>query len=121
MKEILKMKRDEFKDVCEKLGMEVYNDYNSDDMFWETLNSGSPTLYFTFKGYDFYVAKYVDKKAYVWHNGFYKVIDEQTPEMLEEQINLFHKNYKEYLIQNKIKDINKDFKDEDNFFSTLNG
>lgn len=111
---------DEFKYVCVKLGMEVYNDYSSDDMFWETLNSDSPTFYFTFKGYNFAVAKYVDKKAYVWHNGLYKVI-EQTPEMLEEKINLFHKNYKEYLIQNKIKDINKDFKDEDNFFSTLIG
>ena len=41
-----------------------------------------------------------------------KVIDKQTPEMLEEQINLFHKNYKEYLIQQKIKDINKDFEAE---------
>ena len=121
MKEILKMKLDEFKDVCVKLGMDVYNDYNNEDMFWESLHSDSQTFYFTFKGYDFYVAKYVDKKAYIWHNGFYKVIDEQTPKMLEEQINLFHKNYKEYLIQNKIKDINKDFKDEDNFFSTIYG
>ena len=41
--------------------------------------------------------------------GLSKVIDEQTLEHLEEQINLFHKNYKEYLIQNKIKEINKDF------------
>ncbi len=115
------MKIDEFKVVCKKLGMEVYNDYNSDNMFWETLESVSQTMYFTFNGYDFAVAKYVDKKAYVWHNGLYKVIDQQTPEKLEEQINLFHKNYKAYLIQNKIKDIKKDFKDEDNFFSTLNG
>ena len=78
-------------------------------------------MYFTFNKYDFAVAKYVDKKAYVLHNNgfgrFYNVIDPQTPANLEEQINLFHKNYKEYLIQNKIKDINKDFKDEDNFFS----
>lgn len=115
------MNIDEFKDVCEKLRMEVYNDYNNDDMFWETLNSDSPTFYFTFKGYNFAVAKYVDKKAYVWHNnefgGFYKVIDPQTPANLKEQIILFHKNYKEYLIQNKINEINKDFEDEDNFFS----
>ena len=106
---ILKMKIDEFKDVCKKLGMEVYNDYNSEDAFWETFNSDSPTFYFTFNKYDFAVSKYVNKKAYVWHNGVYKVIDPQTPEHLEEQINLFHKNYKEYLIQNKIKEINKDF------------
>ena len=112
---------DEFKYVCGKLGMDAYFNYNSDEYFWEALSSDSKTMYFKFKGYDFAVAKYVDGKAYVWHNGLYKVIDQQTPEMLEEQINLFHKNYKEYLIQNKIKDINKDFKDEDNFFSTLIG
>lgn len=115
------MKIDEFEDVCLKLGMNVYFDYNNDEMFWEVIASDSKTMYFNFDGYDFAVAKYVDKKAYVWHNGLYKVIDQQTPENLKEQINLFHKNYKEYLIQNKIKDINKDFKDEDNFFSTLIG
>lgn len=111
------MKIDEFKDVCEKLGMNKYFNIQDDDFFWEALSSNSQTMYFTFNKYDFAVEKYVNKMAYVWHNGLYKVIDQQTPEMLEEQINLFHKNYKEYLIQNKIKDINKDFKDEDNFFS----
>ena len=114
------MKVDEFKDVCEKLGMNKYFNID-DDFFWEALSSNSQTMYFTFNKYDFAVAKYVDKKAYVLHNNgfgrFYNVIDPQTPANLEEQINLFHKNYKEYLIQNKIKDINKDFKDEDNFFS----
>jgi hypothetical protein len=115
------MELGEFKYVCDKLGMDEFFDYQSDEYFWETLSSDSKTMYFKFKGYDFCVAKYVDGKAYVWHNGLYKVIDQQTPEMLEEQINLFHKNYKEYLIQNKIKDINKDFKNEDNFFSTING
>lgn len=115
------MKFNEFEDVCVKLGMHEYFDFNSDDMFFETLNSDSPTRHFTFNGYDFAVAKYVNSNAYVWHNGLYKVIDKQTPEKLEEQINLFHKNYKAYLIQNKIKDIKKDFKDEDNFFSTLYG
>ena len=90
MKEFLKMKVDEFKDVCEKLGMNKYFNID-DDFFWEALSSNSQTIY--------------------------NVIDPQTPANLEEQINLFHKNYKEYLIQNKIKDINKDFKDEDNFFS----
>ena len=103
------MKIDEFKDVCEKLGMNKYYNMQDDNMFWETLNSDSPTFYFTFKGYNFSIAKYVDKDAYVWHNGLYKVIDPQTPANLKEQINLFHKNYKEYLIQNKIKEINKDF------------
>lgn len=103
------MKIDEFKDVCEKLGMNKYFNMQDDDFFWEALSSNSQTMYFTFKGYNFSIAKYVDKEAYVWHNGLYKVIDEQTPEHLEEQINLFHKNYKEYLIQNKIKEINKDF------------
>ena len=121
MKEILKMKIDEFIDVCKKLGMVDYYDYRIDDVFWETLQSNSPVFYFTFKKCDFAVAKYVNRMAYVWHNGLYKVIDEQTSEKLEEQINLFHKNYKEYLIQNKIKEINKDFKDEDNFYSTLIG
>lgn len=111
----------EFQYVCNKLRMDEFCDYTNEDYFWEALSSDSQTMYFTFKGYDFAVAKYVDSKAYVWHNGLYKVIDQQTPEMLEEQINLFHKNYKEYLIQNKIKDINKDFKNEDNFFSTING
>ena len=111
----------EFKDVCNKLGMNEFNDFNNEDYFWESLSSDSKTMYYSFNGYNFAVAKYVNRKAYVWHNGLYKVIDSQTPEYLEEQINLFHKNYKEYLIQNKIKDINKDFKDEDNFFSTLNG
>lgn len=103
------MKIDEFKDVCEKLGMNKYFNMQDDDFFLEALSSNSQTMYFTFKGYNFSIAKYVDKEAYVWHNGLYKVIDEQTPEHLEEQINLFHKNYKEYLIQNKIKEINKDF------------
>ena len=103
------MKIDEFKDVCEKLGMNKYFNMQDDDFFWEALSSNSQTMYFTFKGYNFSIEKYVDKEAYVWHNGLYKVIDEQTPEHLEEQINLFHKNYKEYLIQNKIKEINKDF------------
>lgn len=121
MNEILKMKIDEFRDVCKKLGMDEFFDYQSDEYFWEALSSDSKTMYFKFKGYDFAVAKYVDKKAYVWHNGLYKVIDQQTPEMLEEQINLFHKNYKEYLIQNKIKDINKDFKDENNLAKFLTG
>lgn len=116
------MKIDEFKDVCEKLGMNKYFNMQDDDFFWEALSSYSQSMYFTFNKYDFAVAKYVNKEAYVWHNnngfgGFYKVIDPQTPANLKEQINLFHKNYKEYLIQNKIKDINKDFKDEDNFFS----
>ena len=111
----------EFQYVCNKLGMVEFCDYTNEDYFWEALSSDSQTMYFTFKGYDFAVAKYVDSKAYVWHNGLYKVIDQQIPEMLKEQINLFHKNYKEYLIQNKIKDINKDFKNEDNFFSTING
>ena len=111
----------EFKAVCDKLGMDEFFDYKNDDYFWEALSSDSKTLYYKFNGYDFAVAKFVDNKAYVWHNGLYKVIDPQTPENLKEQINLFHKNYKEYLIQNKIKDINKDFKDEDNFFSTLIG
>lgn len=111
----------EFEDICLRLGMNKYFDYKNDEMFWEALSSDSKTMYFTFKGYDFSVTKYIDGKAYVWHNGLYKVIDQQTPENLKEQINLFHKNYKEYLIQNKIKDINKDFKDEDNFFSTLIG
>lgn len=79
-------------------------------------------MYFIFNKYDYAVAKYVNKEAYVWHNnngfgGFYKVIDPQTPANLKEQIILFHKNYKEYLIQNKINEINKDFEDEDNFFS----
>ena len=116
------MKIDEFKDVCEKLGMNKYFNMQDYVFLWEeALSSNSQTMYFTFNKYDFAVAKYVDKKAYVWHNGLYKVIDQQTPEMLEEQINLFHKNYKEYLIQNKIKDINKDFKNEDNLFSTING
>ena len=115
------MELGEFKDVCDKLGMDEFFDYKNDDYFWETLSSDSKTLYYKFKGYDFAVAKFVDNKAYVCHNGLYKVIDPQTHENLKEQINLFHKNYKEYLIQNKIKDINKDFKDEDNFFSTLNG
>ena len=101
--------------------MVEYKDFLNDDYFWETLASDSKTGYFTFKGYDFSVAKYVNEKAYVWHNGLYKVVDQQTPEMLEEQINLFHKNYKEYLIQIKIKNINKDFQNEDNFFSTHNG
>ena len=108
------MKIDEFKDVCEKLGMNKYFNMQDDDFFWEALSSNSQTMYFTFNKYDFAVAKYVNKEAYVWHNnngfgGFYKVIDPQTPANLKEQINLFHKNYKEYLIQNKIKDINKDF------------
>lgn len=111
----------DFEDVCLRLGMNKYFDYNKDEMFWEALSSDSKTMYFNFKGYDFAVAKFVDNKAYVWHNGLYKVIDPQTPENLKEQINLFHKNYKEHIIQNKIKDINKDFKDEDNFFSTLIG
>lgn len=111
----------EFQYVCNKLRMDEFCDYTNDDYFWEALSSDSQTMYFTFNGYNFAVAKYVNKKAYVWHNGLYKVIDSQTPEYLEEQINLFHKNYKEYLIQNKIKDINKDFKNEDNFFSTING
>lgn len=115
------MKIDEFKYVCLKLGMEMYNDFSSDDMFFESLNSNSLTFYFTFKGYNFAVAKYVDKKAYIWHNGIYKVIGQQTPGNLEEQIKLFPKNYKEYLIQKKLKDIEKDFENEDNFFSTLNG
>lgn len=99
----------EFKYVCKKLKMKEFFDYTNDDIFWETLSSDSQTMYFSFKGYDFAVAKFVNEKAYIWHNGLYKVIDQQTPEMLEEQINLFHKNYKEYLIQQKIKDINKDF------------
>lgn len=110
----------EFKYVCEKLRMREFFDFTNDDIFWEILSSNSQTMYFSFKGYDFAVAKYANEKAYIWHNGLYNVIDKQTPEMLEEQINLFHKNYKEYLIQKKIKDINKDFEDEDNFFSTLN-
>lgn len=110
----------EFEDVCLRQGMNTYFDYNKDEMFWEALSSDSKTMYFTFKGYDFSVTKFVDSKAYVWHDGLYKVIDQQTPEKLKEEINLFHKNYK-YLIQNKIKDINKDFKDENNFFSTLIG
>ncbi|MBO7693316.1 MAG: hypothetical protein J6T10_11860 [Methanobrevibacter sp.] len=111
----------EFEYVCEKLGMKKYFNYNNDEMFWEALSSESKTLYYTFNGYDFPVAKYFDKKVYVWHNGLYKVIDQQTPEELEEQIKLFHKNHKEYLIKNKIKDINKDFKDEDNFSNTIYG
>lgn len=115
------MEISDFEDVCSKLGMDEFFDYNKDEMFWETLSSDSKTMYFNFKGYDFAVAKYVDSKVYVWHNGLYKVIDPQTPENLKEEINLFHKNYKEYLIQNKIKDINKDFQDENNFFSTLIG
>ena len=111
----------EFKDVCEKLGMKEYFNYHNDEMFWEALTSESKTMYFTFDGYDFAVAKYFNKIAYIWHNGLYKIIDQQTTKDLEEQIKLFHKNYKEYLIQNKIKDINKDFKDEDNISNTLYG
>ena len=110
---ILKMNIDEFKYVYEKLGMNKYFNIQNDDFFWESLSSNSQTMYFTFNKYDYAVAKYVNKEAYVWHNngfgGFYKVIDPQTPANLKEQIILFHKNYKEYLIQNKIKEINKDF------------
>ena len=102
----------EFKYTCEKLGMKEFFDYTNDDMFWETLASDSQPMYFSINRYNFAVAKYVNEKAYIWHNGLYKVIDQQTPEMLEEQINLFNKNYKEYLIQQKIKDINKDFEDD---------
>ena len=108
------MNIDEFKYVCEKLGMNKYFNIQDDDFFWESLSSNSQTMYFTFNKYDYAVAKYVNKKAYVWYNnngfgGFYKVIDPQTPANLKEQIILFHKNYKEYLIQNKINEINKDF------------
>jgi hypothetical protein len=111
----------EFVDVCTKLGMYEFCDLRNDDYFFESLASDSPIMYYTFKEYDFAVTKYVNKMAYIWHNGLYKIIDLQTPEELEEQIKLFHKNYKEYLIQNKIKDINKDFKDEDNISNTIYG
>lgn len=111
----------EFEYVCEKLGMYEFCDFKNDDYFFESLASDSQIMYYTFNGYDFAVTKYVNKMAYIWHNGLYKIIDLQTPEELEEQIKLFHKNYKEYLIQNKIKDINKDFKDEDNISNTIYG
>lgn len=111
---------EDFKQVCEKLGMNKYSDYNDEDYFWEALASESKIAHYTFNGYDFYVAKFSRNMAYVWHNGLYKPIGQQTPEMLEEQIKLFHKNYKEYSIQNKIKEIKKDFKDEDNFFAIIN-
>ena len=111
----------EFVDVCTKLGMKEFCDFKNDDYFFESLASDSQIMYYTFNGYDFAVTKYVNKMAYIWHNGLYKIIDLQTPEELEEQIKLFHKNYKEYLIQNKIKDINKDFKDEDNISNTIYG
>ena len=111
------MKLVEFVDVCTKLGMKEFCDFKNDDYFFESLASE----YYTFNGYDFAVTKYVNKMAYIWHNGLYKIIHLQTPEELEEQIKLFHKNYKEYLIQNKIKDINKDFKDEDNISNTIYG
>ena len=78
----------EFEDVCLRLGMNKYFDYKNDEMFWEALSSDSKTMYFTFKGYDFSVAKFVDNKSYDWHNGLYKVIEQQTPENLKEQINL---------------------------------
>lgn len=41
------MKIDEFKDVCEKLGMNKYFNIQDDDFFWEALSSNSQTMYFT--------------------------------------------------------------------------
>ena len=103
---------------CKKLGMVEFYDYDDEELFWENLRSESKTAHYTFNGYDFVVAKYVNNEAYVWHNGLY--VGLQITEELEVKLNLFHKNYKEYLLQNKLKNIQKDFKDEDNFFSTIN-
>lgn len=67
---------EDFKQVCEKLGMNKYVNYNDEDYFWEALGSESKTARYTFNGYDFYVTKFFRNKAYVWHNGWYKIIEE---------------------------------------------
>lgn len=41
------MNIDEFKDVCEKLGMNKYFNMQDDDFFWEALSSYSQSMYFT--------------------------------------------------------------------------
>ena len=41
------MKIDEFKDVCEKLGMNKYFNMQDDDFFLEALSSYYQSMYFT--------------------------------------------------------------------------
>ena len=51
------MKVEEFKNVCEKLGMNEYFNMQDNDFFLEALSSNSQIMYFTFNKYDFAVAK----------------------------------------------------------------
>lgn len=112
----MNLDRKKFIDLCTRYNLVDYifdpssGSCDDDDIFFERLDTEDGELeYYSYPGFNFYMAKYKKGKVYILTSLKPKKYTKIEPENFEYELRILSKKYKEIIIKDKIKELNKDF------------